>query len=97
MRLPSIKLMVAIALATALAGVARADEPARTVEPAVARRITTQEFVRRRDAGEKPIILDTRESVGGVIAQGAQPVTNERIPEWAKHVPKDAWIVAYCT
>jgi hypothetical protein len=90
------RLVVATVLTVGLVGGARAEEAAH-FDPAVARRITPQEFVRRRDAGEKPIILDTRGSVGDVIAQGAQRVTNDRIPEWAKSVKKDAWIVAYCT
>jgi len=51
----------------------------------------------RRDAGERPIILDARASVGDVIIRGAVHVPNERIEAWAKDTPKDVLIVAYCT
>ena len=63
----------------------------------VARRLAPEEVQRRIAAGEKPIILDTRTSLGDEKAKGAQHVPNDRIEAWAKDVPKDALIVAYCT
>jgi len=85
------RVVIAAALACSLAA-------ARAVEPGVVRRITPEEVQQRRDAGEKPIILDARTSVGSdVIIRGAVHVPNERIEAWAKDTPKDALIVAYCT
>jgi hypothetical protein len=89
-------MVIGTALACNLAAPLGAEEAAR-FDPAVARRITPQEVQRRREGGEKPIILDTRSSVRDVIAQGAVRVPNERIEAWAKDVPRDALIVAYCT
>jgi hypothetical protein len=93
----TVRIVIATALACALAAALRAEEAARAFDPAVARRITPEEVQRRRDAGEKPVILDTRASLGDVVAKGAVHVPNGRIEAWAKEVPKDALIVAYCT
>jgi len=97
MRSITIRVAIATVLACGLAGALRAEEGARPFDPGVARRITPEEVQRRRDAGERPIILDTRGSVADGMAQGAVHVPNERIEAWAKDVPKDALIVAYCT
>jgi hypothetical protein len=90
------RLVVAGAVAWSLAAPLRAEQSP-VFDPAVVRRITPEEVQQRRDAGEKPIILDARASVGDVIARGAVHVPNERIETWAKDVPKGALIVAYCT
>ena len=91
------RVVIATALACTLAGPLGADEAARVSDPGVTRRITPEEVQRRRDAGEKPIILDTRASVGEVIIRGAVHVPNDRIEAWAKDCAKDALIVTYCT
>jgi len=93
----SLRIIAAIAVACSFAGLLRAAEPAPAFDPQVARRITPDEVQRRRAAGERPIIVDTRSSVGDVIAQDAVQVNNERIESWAKDKPKDALIVTYCT
>ena len=89
--------LIASALACSLAAPLRAEEVARVFDPGVVRRITPEEVRQRREAGEKPIILDARASVGDVIIRGAVRVPNERIEAWAKNAPKDALIVTYCT
>jgi len=76
---------------------ARAEEKAAVVVPGEARRISADDLKKRMDAGEKPIILDTRFATGDTIAKGAVHVTNDKIDAWAKDVPKDKLIVAYCT
>jgi hypothetical protein len=80
-----------------LAAAARAAEPAVDADPSTVRRITPEEVQRRRDAGEKPIILDTRGSQGDTVIRGAVHVPNDRIAEWAKDARKNAFVVAYCT
>jgi hypothetical protein len=97
MRSVTVRVVVATALACSLVGVLRAADTPPAFDPAVARRITPEEVQKRRAAGEKPIILDTRGSVGDVVAQGAVRVPNDQIEIWAKDVPKKTWIVAYCT
>lgn len=65
--------------------------------PMEARRITAEDLKARLDANEKVIIIDTRSKFSGPMAKGAQHVPLERVEAWAKDVPKDAFIVAYCT
>jgi hypothetical protein len=91
------RVVIAAALACSLAASLRAEEVARVFDPGVVRRITPEEVQQRRDAGERPIILDARASVGDVIIRGAVHVPTERIEAWAKDTPKDVLIVAYCT
>src|SRR5262245_11007057 len=78
----SLRVVAAIALACVVAGPLRAAEQARAFDPEVARRITPDEVQQRRAAGEKPVILDTRSSLGDMIAQGAVHVTNDDIATW---------------
>lgn len=75
----------------------RAADEAPPFDVKVARRITPEEVQKRRDAGEKAIILDTRGSTGDTVIRGSVHVTSDRMAAWAKDVPKDALIVAYCT
>ena len=89
--------VVVTALLCSLAAPLRAEEAARGFDPAVARRITPDEVQERLKAGEKPIMLDARASVGDVVAQGAVHVPSDRLEGWAKDVPKKSLIVAYCT
>ena len=89
----STRLLLAAVLVAAVAAPLRAAD----LDPGVARRLAPEDVQRRIGAGEKPIILDTRTSLGDEKAKGAQHVPNDRIEAWAKDVPKDALIVAYCT
>jgi len=90
------RLVVAGAVAWSLAVPVRAEQ-APVFDPGVVRRITPEDVQQRRVTGEKPIIVDARASVRDLIVQGAVQVPNERIETWAKDIPKDALIVAYCT
>jgi hypothetical protein len=66
-------------------------------DPGIARRITVEEIKKRMDAGQKVIIIDTRGKFVGPFVKGATHVTAQDLDTWAKDVPKDAFIVAYCT
>lgn len=89
--------LTVIALAGGLAAPLRADDSPAAFDPTVARRITPAEVQKRRDAGEKAIILDTRPNQAGGIIHGAVHVPGNELETWAKDVRKDALIVAYCT
>ena len=91
------RVVIAAALACSLAAPLRAEDRARDFDPAVARRITPDEVQERLKAGEKPIMLDARASVGDVVAPGAVHVPSDRLEAWAKDVPRKSLIVAYCT
>lgn len=91
-RLAALALLAVCAAST----LARAEEKA-AFNPGEARRISADDLKKRMDAGEKPIILDTRFATGDTIAKGAVHVTNDKIEAWAKDVPKDKLVVAYCT
>jgi hypothetical protein len=90
------RVVVASALVCALIAPLRAEETP-GFDPQVARRIKPEEVQRRQEKGEKAVIIDTRSSVGNLIAKGAVQVPNDRLEAWAKDIPKDALIVAYCT
>jgi hypothetical protein len=64
---------------------------------ATARRITADEVRRRRDAGEKVVVLDTRNRLGDDAVAGAKLVRGDDMDTWAKGVPRDTLIVTYCT
>jgi len=93
----AVRVAVAATLVCSLAAPLRADEAAQGFDPTVARRITPAEVQERLKAGEKPILLDARTSVGLLVAQGAVLVPPDRLEAWAKDVPKKSLIVAYCT
>jgi hypothetical protein len=94
----AVRVLFAIVFACGLATPLRAEEKAAaTFDPSVARRIKPEEVRQRQKAGQKAIILDTRESVSDEIAKGAVRVPADGIEAWAKDVPKKALIVAYCT
>jgi len=97
MRSIPVRAAVAAALACALSAPLRAADAAPTFDPGIARRITPEEVQKRREGGEKAIILDTRPSPSDAIIKGAVHVPNDRIEAWAKDAPKDALIVTYCT
>ena len=66
-------------------------------DPKVARRITTDEVKKRMDAGQKFIVIDTRSKFSGPMVKGATHVSYDKLDAWAKDLPKDTFIVAYCT
>jgi hypothetical protein len=66
-------------------------------DPKVARRITADEVKKRMDAGDKIIIIDTRSKFTGPMVKGAKHVPGDQLDAWAKDVPKDTFILAYCT
>ena len=91
------RIVFAVALTCGLAARARAEEPARPSDPAVARRMTPAEVQQHRKAGDKLIVLDARAQATDAIIPGAVHVPNEEIDAWAKGQPKDTLIVAYCS
>jgi len=93
----TVRVAVAAALVCALSARLRAADTPTAFDPGVARRITPEEVQKRRQHGEKAIILDTRPSPSDAIIKGAVHVPNDRIESWAKDAPKDALIVTYCT
>lgn len=109
MRLGSISISAALALAFAAPGYAQQPVTAVKSTPAaaavavekfdasVARRITIDDVKKRIDAGEKVVVLDIRGSVSGPIAKGAEHVPGTQLAEWAKDKDKDLLIVTYCT
>jgi hypothetical protein len=90
----SMRVGVALALVCGFAAPLRAGD---AFDKGVARRITPEEVQKRIAAGQKPIVLDTRGSVGDVVAKGAVRLPGDKIETWAKDTPKNALIVAYCT
>ncbi len=63
----------------------------------VARRMSAEDVKKRIDAGEKITIIDTRSKFSGPMVKGAQLVPVDKVPEWSKDLPKDTFILAYCT
>jgi hypothetical protein len=63
----------------------------------VARRMAAEDVMARMEAGEKITIVDTRSKFTGPIAKGAVHLTDDKLAVWAKDIPKDTLIVAYCT
>jgi hypothetical protein len=92
----AVRVLIAVALACGFALPLRAEEKV-AFDPSVARRIKPEEVQQRQKAGQKVIVLDTREGVSGEIVKGAVLVPADGIEAWAKDVPKKALIVAYCT
>lgn len=79
------------------------DKPATAAAPAVsatvpteARRITIDEVKKRMDANEKVLFVDARSAITGEMVKGALHIPISEIDTWAKDVPKDTFIVAYC-
>jgi rhodanese-related sulfurtransferase len=66
-------------------------------DPAIARRMTMDDLKKRLEAGETASYLDTRYNPTGPIIKGARIVTFDKVGEWAANVPKDTFIVTYCT
>lgn len=92
----AVRAVIATVLVCGFGAPVWAEEKA-AFDPAVARRIKPEEVQKRQAAGEKLILLDTRGSVGNLIAKGAVQVPGSGVEAWAKDIPKDALIVAYCT
>jgi len=72
---------------------AAAPAPADALEP---RLITIDDVKAKMAANTKMIILDARSAITGDMVKGAVHVPLDRLEAWAKDVPKDALIVAYC-
>jgi hypothetical protein len=112
MRLPLLLLSAAAVLApsTGLAG-QTAQKPAAAAPAAaqaapaaaqafdvkVARRMDVVEVKKRLDAGQKITIIDTRSKFSGPMVKGAERVSYDKLDAWAKTMPKDTLILAYCT
>lgn len=97
MRSDSIALWLAATVVAAAVAPLHAEDPAAAVDPLTARRITPAEIQRRLAAGAGPIVLDTRGVFGPTTARGAIHVPVDAVTTWAKGVPKNALILAYCT
>lgn len=74
-----------------------AGQAAPVPEQPVARRITVEEVKKRMDAGQKVVIIDTRGTFAGPRVTGSTHVPADKLDAWAKDVPKNTFIVAYCT
>jgi rhodanese-related sulfurtransferase len=82
----------AISPTPATAAAAKSD-----FDPAIARRLKVEDLKKRLDAGEKARYIDTRYSPTGAIIKGAEIVTFDKVGAWSANVPKDTFIVTYCT
>jgi hypothetical protein len=92
-----LRILTATMLGALVAAPLAAKDDAPGFDPAVARRISPAEVVQRRVRGEKPIVLDVRGRVGDTVVQGAVRVPSDRLEAWARDVPRDAFVVAYCS
>ena len=63
----------------------------------VARRMTAEDVKARLEEGQKITVIDTRSAFTGPIAKGAAHVPADQLTTWAKDLPKETMIVAYCT
>jgi rhodanese-related sulfurtransferase len=59
--------------------------------------MSVEDVKKHIDAGEKITIIDTRSKFTGAMVKGAQLVSMDKIPEWSKDLPKNTFILAYCT
>ncbi|MGH9425542.1 MAG: rhodanese-like domain-containing protein [Terriglobia bacterium] len=59
--------------------------------------MTAKDLKARLDKGDKVIIIDAREELGGQILKGAFHVPADKLEVWAKNADKSAVIVTYCT
>jgi hypothetical protein len=64
---------------------------------AVARRMTAEDVKARLEEGQKITVIDTRSAFTGPMAKGAAHVPADQLTAWAKDLPKETMIVAYCT
>jgi rhodanese-related sulfurtransferase len=63
---------------------------------AEARRIEVPEVQAQLTAGKKIVFVDGRGKASGKIIKGAVHVPYDNVETWAKDVPKDTVVVAYC-
>lgn len=75
----------------------QAPAPVAPFDATVARRMTADDVKKRIDAGEKITIIDTRSKFSGPMVKGAELVPTDRVAEWSRNLPKDTFILAYCT
>jgi len=64
--------------------------------PAEARRIEISDVQARMGSGQKVLFVDGRGHVSGKIVKDAVHVPYDTVETWAKDVPKNTLIVAYC-
>jgi rhodanese-related sulfurtransferase len=64
---------------------------------AAKQQMTAKELKARLDKGDKVIIIDARDELGGQILKGAIHVPADKLEAWAKDADKSAVIVTYCT
>jgi rhodanese-related sulfurtransferase len=64
--------------------------------PSEPRKIEIPEVQSRMNAGKPIVFIDGRSSVQGKIIKGAVHVPYDKVEAWAKDIPKDTYIVAYC-
>lgn len=81
----------------AATGADRVGSPTQVLDVNVARRISADDVKKRMDAGETAILVDARSVFSGPMIKGAVQVPGEKLAAWAKEIPKDAFIVTYCT
>lgn len=72
-------------------------QPVQVFNPRSARRITAEEVKLRVEAGEKVVVVDTRSKFTGPKIKDAVNATVDKVAAWAKDLPKDTFIVTYCT
>jgi rhodanese-related sulfurtransferase len=63
----------------------------------VARRMSAEDVLARREEGQTITVVDTRSKFTGPAARGAVNLTDDKLAVWSKGLPKDTLIVAYCT
>ncbi len=72
-------------------------QPVQVFNPRSARRITAEEVKLRTEAGEKVVVVDTRSKFTGPKVKDAVNATVDKVAAWAKNLPKDTFIITYCT
>lgn len=64
---------------------------------AAKQQMTAKDLKARLDKGDKVIIIDARQELGGQIIKGAIHVPSDKLEAWTKDADKNAVIVTYCT
>jgi rhodanese-related sulfurtransferase len=59
--------------------------------------LTATELKQKIDAGERVVIIDARNTLGGQILKNALHIPLSKLEEWAKTADKNTLIVSYCT
>jgi rhodanese-related sulfurtransferase len=72
------------------------DAPPRIPVP-TAQKVDAASLKKRIESGQKTTIVCTRSAESEPLIRGAIRVEEDTILDWAKNVPKDAYIAVYCT